>query len=341
MSSAFFAHTKPVSRQSNRPICALVIDAEEDFDWAWPIQGTLHSTTHIRNIRTLHGILTAYGAIPTYLLTYPVLDDADAVRILRRELDQNRCAAGIQLHPWVTPPFDDMPTSRHSFIGNLGADLEERKLTALRRKFKESLGFEPTVYRAGRYGLSHRTAGLLERHGFRIDMSVAPHTSFEIDDGPDYTSYGCQLFWFGKQRYLLEIPLCRSVVGWAGTRAPALYRSFSGARLSGLHVPSILARSRCAERITLSPEGNDIAAMRRLVDGLYAKGQHVLTVSFHSSSLHVGTNPYVRSKADLHYFYDRLSAILEYLATDMSFQFSSIQQVPDLLDAPPGLGCGT
>jgi hypothetical protein len=288
----------------------------------------------MRNVGILHGLLAAYGAIPTYLLTYPMLEDADAIRIVRRELDQNRCAVGVQLHPWVTPPFDDMLALRRSFSGNLAANLEEQKLIALKQKFSDSFGFDPVVYRAGRYGLSHLTGGLLKKHGFRIDTSVAPRTSFAVEGGHDYTSYDCRPFWFGTQRKLLEIPLCRAIVGWAGPFAPALYRGLSGPPLSELHVPSILARSRCAERITLSPEGNDIAAMRRLVNGLHAKGQHVYTLSFHSSSLQVGRNPYVQCKADLHKFYDRLSAALEYLAIDMSFQLASILEVPGLLGAP-------
>jgi hypothetical protein len=340
ISSAFFTNARSVFSQSNRPICVLAIDAEEDFDWELPIQGTQHSTSHMRNIRTLHSILAVYGAIPTYLLTHPMLQDPDVVRIIRRELDNNRCAVGVQLHPWVTPPFDDMLTLNRSFAGNLAANLEEKKLIALKQKFNESFGFDPVVYRAGRYGLSRLTGGLLEKHGFRIDTSVAPRTSFAVQGGPDYTSYDCQPFWFGTQRDLLEIPLCRGVVGWAGALAPALYRRVSSPPLSQLHVPSILARFRCAERITLSPEGNDVAGMRRLVNGLHAKGQPVFALSFHSSSLQAGRNPYVQSKADLHNFYDRLSAILEYLAIDMSVQFASILQVPELLVAPARPGSG-
>ena len=313
----------------------LAIDAEEDFDWELPIQGTLHSTVHIRNIRNLHELLIAYGAIPIYLLTYPVLEDADMVRIIRREVDKNHCAVGVQLHPWVTPPFDDVLTHSRSFSGNLEANMEEKKLLALKRKFRESFGFDPQVYRAGRYGLSHQTGMLLEKHGFTIDTSLAPRTNFMADGGPDYSDYDYQLFWFGAQRNLLEIPLCRGVVGWAGPLASALYRGLSSPLLSELHVPSVLTRSRCAERITLSPEGNDVAAMRRLVHGLRAKGQNIFTLSFHSSSLQAGRNPYVQSRADLHGFYDRLSAILDYLATSMSFQFASILEIPDMLVTPP------
>jgi hypothetical protein len=315
----------------------VAIDTEEDFDWDQPIRGTPHSTSYIRNIRNLHPILGSYGAVPTYLLSYPVLEDADVVRIIRRELDKNRCVVGVHSHPWVTPPFDDVVIRRRSLAGNPEANFEEKKLIALKDKFIESFGFEPVAYRAGRYALSHQTTRLLEKHGFMIDTSVSPRACLEAEGGPDYTGYDSRLFWFGAQRNLLEIPLCRGVVGWGGPLAPALYRSFSSPKLSQLAL-SILARSRCAERITLSPEGNDFGAMGRLVRALHATGQHVFTLSFHSSSLQAGRNPYAQSKADVHGFYDRLSAILDYLSTEMSFQFANILRIPELLvtPAPPG-----
>ena len=71
--------------------------------------------------------------------------------------------------------------------------------------------------------------------------------------------------------------------------------------------------------------------MRRLVHRLLGQGKAIFTLSFHSSSLGIGHNPYVRSKAELHGFYDRLSAILAYLADDLSFSFVSIPQVRERL----------
>jgi hypothetical protein len=334
VSSPFFSTISPAVMRGPGALGTLVIDAEEDFDWEYPIQGTQHSTAHMKNIRLLHTILSSYGIVPTYLLTWPVLENEDVVRIIRTQLDRGQCEAGIQLHPWVTPPFDDVLAHHTSFSGNLDEDFEEKKLVALKTRFREVFGFDSTIYRSGRYGLGSFTSGLLEKHGFLIDTSVAPRTSYRAEGGPDYSLHDYELFWFGRQRRLLEIPLCRSIVGWAGGAAPGLYRMFSAPRLARLHVPSILTRSRCAERITLSPEGNDVAAMRRLVLGLRARGQHVFALSFHSSSLQPGRNPYVRSRAELHGFYDRLSAILDCMVSELSVQFASISQIPGHLAVP-------
>jgi hypothetical protein len=327
----FFPRFSPAVPKEDVLVCAVAIDAEEDFDWLRPVEGTSYSTSCMRSLGDLHEILDTYSVVPTYLLTYPVMEDADAVRILRRLLETGRCVLGVQLHSWVTPPFGGAADIRTSFSGNLAADLEEGKLIALKNRFVARFGFEPRIFRAGRYGLGCQTAALLEKHGFNIDISLAPCTTFEAQGGPDFTDHDYALFWFGERRDLLEIPLCRSIVGWGGGLARTAYRVLSEPRFAALRLGSMLTRSRCAERITLSPEGNDARAMRRLVRRLRAQGQTIFTLSFHSSSLGIGLNPYVRSKADLHSFYDRLSATLAHLADELSFTFASIPQIPEFL----------
>jgi hypothetical protein len=329
-----FGPTQPATPLPGTRLGTIVIDAEEDFDWNTPIQGSHVSTTNMHQIVALQQILRAWNAVPTYLLTYPILEDPDAVRILRRQLEAGHCAVGLQLHPWVTPPFEEVSSARNSFLGNIGPDLEERKLVALKTRFEQCFGFAPTVYRAGRYGLSPHTADLLEKHGLLIDTSLAPQTSFLAEGGPDYTMHDYGLFWFGRRRSVLEVPLCRSVVGWAQGWGAPLYQCLARRHWTQSHVLGLVARLRCAERPTLSPEGNDVAAMRRLVHGLQARGENVLALSFHSSSLEQGRNPYVQTKADLHRFYDRLSGIMNHLVGTLQFQFIRIDQVPDHL-APP------
>jgi hypothetical protein len=327
-----FPGARLATAKTNSPLCTLVVDAEEDFDWLTPVAGTVHSTECMHRICDLHEILRAYGIVPAYLLTYPVLQDPEAVRTLRHHRDLGQCILGVQLHSWVNPPFGGADRQT-SFSGNLDAELEECKLLALKERFVDCFGDPPLVFRAGRYGLGHHTPALLEKHGFHVDTSVAPRTTFEAEGGPDFSEYDYHPFWFGQGRALLEIPLCRSVVGWGGPLARALFRTLSAPRISAWR--SLMTRSRCAERITLSPEGNDLGAMYRLVRHLCARGHTIFPLSFHSSSLHAGRNPYVRSRAELHLFYDRLSGILDHLLTRLSFTFVDILQVPDFLADPP------
>lgn len=327
-----FSNIVPSVPKSDRPVCAVAVDAEEDFDWNTPSPSTEYSTHCMKGIRNLQEILSAYGVVPTYLLTYPILEDSDVVKILRRQISRRQCDVGVQLHPWLNPPFDGNEGT--SFSGNLHPRLEERKLVELKRRFIQCFGVKPSIYRAGRYALGRNTASLLEKHGFTIDTSLAPRTTSTDDDGPDHACYDYQVFWFGEQRRLLELPLCRSIVGWGGRAAAPIYRSLVTPTLSRLRISSIVTRLRLAERITLSPEGNDVAAMLRLVRHLRSRGQTIFVLSFHSSSLAIGRNPYVQTKAQLHSFYDRLSSVLNTLA--MHFEFASLAELPKYLkEVPP------
>ena len=317
-----------------RPLCTILIDAEEDFDWDQPVNGISYNVDCMRHLADLQTVAGAYGAVPTYLLTYPVMQDAGIVAALRARIARGQCQVGIQLHPWVTPPFTESADIRNSFATNLGPELEEKKLVELIRLFRACFGSDPAVYRAGRYGVGPHTPALLEKHGLTVDTSLAPCTSSAEEQGPDFSGDDYQTFWFGGSRRLLEVPLCRGIVGWGGDPAARVYRrlatSQSGGVLSSV-LPGLLARSRCAERITLSPEGNDVSAAARLVRDLTRRGEGVLALSLHSSSLSVGHNPYVKTREDLHMLFDRLSAILDMLAERFDARFVAAADLPGLL----------
>jgi len=330
-----FPNARPALPRSDDPILTMAVDAEEDFDWDRPVHGTPYTTGHMREIRDLQAIAGAYGLRPTYLLTYPVLEDTEVVRILERHLRRGECDVGVQLHPWVTPPFTGDGGTSASYSGNLPREVEARKLESLGRRFAERFGRAPRIYRAGRYGLSRHTAAALEEFGFEIDTSLAPRTDFSPEGGPDYSGHDYQPFWFGRRRALLELPLCRSIVGWGGRRAPGIYRALADNPAPLRQgVAAALTRVRCAERITLSPEGNDRRAMIRLVRRLTAAGHRIFVLSLHSSSLAVGRSPYVRDRAELHHLYDRLSAVLDFMARQPGARFAGLAEIPALLRAP-------
>jgi hypothetical protein len=332
---SWFINARPARRRPGEPlICTILVDAEEDFDWNRPVNGTPYDVDCMRHLADLQSIVGAYGAVPTYLLTYPVMRDAGIVSALRARVARGQCQVGIQLHPWVTPPFTEPTAIRNSFMTNLSFVQEEAKLQALIEMFRACFGTGPLVFRAGRYGLGQSTPALLEKHGLLIDTSLAPCTSSTDEQGPDFSAHDYQTFWFGASRRLLELPLCRSIVGWGGYPAALLYRKIAAGSSTGSLariLPGLLARARCAERITLSPEGNDAPAAARLVRSLAARGQGVLALSLHSSSFSVGRNPYVRNNADLHKCFDRLSAILDRLSGDFNTRFVASTELPDLL----------
>ncbi len=329
--AGWFARPVAAIERPGPPACTIVIDTEEDFPWADPVEGTPDNTGHLRHLPELQAVFGAFGAIPAYMVTWRVLEDPDAVALLRRECEAARCTLGLHLHPWVTPPLLGLRDHRLSFAGNLAPDIEAAKLRALAARFESAFGFPARTYRAGRYGLGPATPALLEEMGITVDTSVAPRSDFSAEGGPDYGGFDYAPFWFGASRRVLELPLGRAIVGFAGSHAPALYRAaHGGIPLAG----SLVTRLRLAERMTLSPEGHDAPTMIRLVRRLAARGQTIYPVSFHSSSIWPGQNPYVTSPAEQRQFYDRLSAVLAHMRDRAGAAFLALDDAPGRFVAP-------
>src|SRR3954452_8499931 len=86
------------------PVLIVVIDTEEEFDWAKPLDPKARSTDNIRHQFLAQAIMDRHGIVPTYVVDYPVADSPEAVSVLRAINDEGRCEIGAHLHPWVSPP---------------------------------------------------------------------------------------------------------------------------------------------------------------------------------------------------------------------------------------------
>ena len=291
-------------RYLEKPSLVVIVDTEEEFDWAQP-QPFSRDATGIGNIKHLgkaQRLLERSGVRPTYVIDYPVASQEAGFCQIREWLEAGRCELGAHLHPWVNPPFTEEPSRFNSFAGNLAPALERAKLSRLTETIEENFGYRPKIYRAGRYGIGPATADILVDLGYEIDSSVVPYTDYSGEGGPNFNRLSRELFWFGPGRRLLEIPL---TVDWCGlirrfghSLGPQLM-SRAGERT---HLPELFARSNLLERIYLSPEGMNLAQLKRLTETLLAMGTRVFVFSFHSTSLAPGNTPFVRNAAELDVF---------------------------------------
>jgi hypothetical protein len=294
------------------PRLIVVVDTEEAFDWTKSHSRSETDVTHIGEQRHAQRIYESYRVRPTYVVDYPVATQEFGYRPLREWLDDDKCEIGSHLHPWVNPPFDEELTVRNTYPGNLPAPLEREKLARLTGAIAEHFQRQPTVYKAGRYGIGSATSSVLEELGYRVDLSVVPHTDFAADGGPDFCGIDVDPFWFGASRTLLEIPL---TVGWCGMlrRYGEVLQPFlmTQAR-ERLHLPGVFARLGLFERIRLTPEGIAFAEMKRLTETLLAAGKRLFCLTYHSPSLVAGQTPYVRNDADRDRFLRSIEQYCEY-----------------------------
>jgi phosphatidylinositol alpha-1,6-mannosyltransferase len=337
-----FPAAEPIRLPAGAPILCIIVDAEEEFQWGRPVSAHGHTTASIRHQSRAHEVFACYDAKPTYLVTYPVVSDPVAVDVLRSLLTDGRCDIGAQLHPWVTPPFVGGNEERLSFPGNLPMALERDKLHRLAEAIREKFELQPTVYKAGRYGFGPSTSALLQDEGFLVDTSLIPRTRYTDYGGPDFSRFDYGPFWFGNCRRLLELPVTRALTGLLASRMPAIYTRSDEPPFRAVRTAGVLARTGLMERITLSPEGSDLAAMRRLTRALLRRGERVFTLSYHSPSLDAGNTPYVRSRHDLTVFLDRLSGYLSFFSGELGGIFMTARELHDRLAAGtlPGIDTG-
>ncbi len=193
------------------PVLTVVVDTEEEFSWDKDFDA---GATSVRNISCLvlaQDIMDRYGAVPTYVIDYPVASSPEACAILRAIADSGRCEIGAHLHPWVNPPHESPVDAWHSYPANLPPALELSKLKALTDIIADGFGRRPIVYKAGRYGVGTATTEILATLGYQVDVSVVPHTNFSNDLGPDFTRIAA--IPFQTLRGIAVLPLSVGFVG--------------------------------------------------------------------------------------------------------------------------------
>lgn len=309
----------------------VTIDTEEDFDWDKPFSRVHHGLASLSRLAECQTYFETRGVSPIYLVDWPVLSEPAATALLRGAVARGAAEVGAQLHPWVTPPFEEVVNARNSYAGNLPEQLQLAKTRALRDRIAEAIGVAPLVYRAGRYGLGPLTASILADLGFRCDTSVRAGFDYRAGHGPDYRQFPLRPWWVDAA--LLEVPLTSLFLGPLGEGA---YHRL--ARLGATSL-SLATRLGLVERIALTPEGIPAARACAAIDSALEQGLPLLNFSFHSPSLAPGHTPYVRTDSDLAAFYGWWDQILAHLgrrrvrATTVAEVLAVAGRSPDLPSA--------
>ena len=287
----------------------LTVDTEEEFDWDGQFSATEHGLKHLRAIAEFQQFAENTGVVPTYLVDWPIATSRRAQEMLGEYVRRGTAEIGIQLHPWVNPPFEEEVNAYNSYAGNLPHRLEREKFLRLQDRIVESFDCTPQIYRAGRYGLGSQSAQMLKDARVAIDSSVRSLYDYSPGHGPDYSRHPLEPYWVDEERKLLELPL--TTVFWGMLRHQGRWLFPQMAKLPKAN--GMLARAGLLERIALTPEGVPKEAALRGIDIALDDGLPLLVLSFHSPSLMPGMTPYVRNEDDLDELYDWLRGVYAYL----------------------------
>ncbi|MXO64294.1 polysaccharide deacetylase family protein [Altericroceibacterium endophyticum] len=291
------------------PHFLITVDTEEEFDWAAPFARDAYRLEQFPQLARFQEFCEYENVAPIYLVDWPISHSDEAAEILSPALQAGRAEIGIQLHPWVNPPFEEAVTRYNSFAGNLPAALEQAKLENLIEAIETKLGAKPIIYRAGRYGFGENTIDALTANGVTIDTSIRPHFDYSHDGGPDYRNYPSHPFWLNEDHSLLELPLTSVFWGMLRKQGPVLHPLAERFPLLG----GAMSRLALLERIPLTPEGITADEAIRAIDMALDEELPLLVFAFHSSSLLPGSTSYISNERDLEHFYGWWRRIFAYL----------------------------
>jgi hypothetical protein len=259
-----------------------------------------------------------------------------AVEILREIRDGGGGEIGAHLHPWNTPPVEDVFLMRNSMMKNLPAALQLAKLRELTTTLRNAFGVSPTTFRAGRYGLGTEAVCALRACGYQVDSSVTPFVSWQaVDDGPTFVGAPLNAYRIGVQRNvvepeaggpLVEIPLTSGYTRFSSRRWPMLHRVLHAGPLRKSRIAGLASRLGFAKLVVLSPEFLSVRDMLALSRGALAGGVRHLQMTLHSPSLCPGLTPWISTAAEVDGMYASIDRYVEGLSRMASVRCATVSE---------------
>ena len=319
----------------------LSVDTEEEWDWSGPFPEKQFSVKNIAEIPAFQLFCQELGIKPTYLVDYPVANDAVSAKILRN-LANDYCEIGAHLHPWANPPYAEKTTKSLSHVVNLPIEQVEAKLQKLVDAIKINIGVEPTSFRTGRWGINGEVITLLNNYQFEVDSSIYPlyqNDYFSCESAPGH-HYMPSLSDTNKAdnsptHNILEIPVTCGFNRSNYTLSQRIHRLFEQPPFSWLKFNGALWHSFLLRKIYLSPELCSSKDMIRLIDNKLLNGDSCFHMYLHSSSLIdnvTGLNNEVHAREKI---CQRIHKVITHLAEVADIEFLTLTQAKSVLQGIP------
>lgn len=296
-------------------LLTITIDTECDHDKAWAKSDPLTFDSICEGIpNRLQPIFNDIGAIPTYLLTVEVLEDANSVRALSALSGTHEL--GTHLHAGFIAPEKKYTNyagvDGREYQREYPAEVELAKLRNLTDLFELQFGYRPTSFRAGRFGAGSHTIAALSELGYKVDTSVVPHKRFGEDRA-------CNI----DYRKAPEQPYF-----------PAKHSLVQLGNSPVLELPVTMYKRPLHSAKWFRPWRSTVDQMKSIVHYYlkrYASKNFItLNMMFHSMEVIPGASPYPQTDEEVNRFIDDLCNILQW-CKKQGIDFSSASQIASLV----------
>jgi hypothetical protein len=315
-------HHRQVTLMGAKPKLLILIHTEEEFDWGKPFSRESRGVFHIPRLLEYQEMFSQFHASVAYAVSYPVAENESSASFIKEVSESfENVTIGMHCHPWVNPPYDEVVNSFNSYPGNLPFNQEKEKLVKLYEKIEENIGSSPEFYLAGRYGIGNNTYNILNDLGVKTDFSPMPFYDYSAQDGPNFSQSSTRVT---VDQNILVIPHSSGFIGWLskGGEKPALlnYR-----QLVKLRITSAFSILGGFSQVILTPEGFSLKQMKALTIKLIKSNHDTIVLSFHSTSIVPGLNPFVSNLIERTHFFEQLQQYLEFYVEELNGEFLSLK----------------
>ncbi|HKZ56267.1 MAG TPA: polysaccharide deacetylase family protein [Thermodesulfovibrionales bacterium] len=314
----------------------ITIDTEED-NWA-SYNPTGDTLENIKQIPLLQQLFNDFKVTPTYLVTYSVAADKEAVSILRNILEGGQCEIGTHCHPWNTPPFEEENNPKNRMLCNLPVDLQYRKIKFLHDTIQRNFDIRPISFRSGRWGYNKVVAENIYKLGYKIDTSIISCMDWTSFHGPDFSNVSPSPFRFSYDNifkettngHLIEVPATVGFLQSSFTTSNYIFNLLRQKPFKPFKLIGLLYRLHMVNKVWLSPEVSNASNMIKLVQRLRENNLHFINMFFHSSSLKAGLTPFVKTKDGEKRFFQCLREFFAY-TRDAGIESIKLKDVAELI----------
>lgn len=298
-----------------KPFFLITIDTEGDNLWEPQRDITVENARFIPRFQTL---CEKYGLKPVYLTDYEMACSEFFQDFGKDVVRRGVAEIGMHLHAWNTPPdhpltYDDMAT--RPYLIEYPSHIIRKKIDYLTKFLQDIFQIPIVSHRAGRWAFNNFYAQCLAAQKYRVDCSVTPLISWELQKGDPSKKGGSQYVRFPHHAYfvdlndisrpgnskLLEVPL--TVI----SQRPKT-RAFMPLWMFRYRYTAMLVHYVCPVA-WLRPNGRNVNQMIGILDVALQEKRDYVEFMLHSSELMPGGSPTFRTENDISQLYDHLEML--------------------------------
>jgi len=144
-------------------------------------------TELLRLAARLQIVARKYGIKPTWLVGPEALRHPGSLEPLARWQREGEAEVGGWLDAEALPPSVVLENHGRPFLTDYPGSVMEEKLTWFTQNLEKTFDHKPVTIRAARPAVDDRYYALLAKLGYRVDLTVVPHSQFDTSDFSGYS----------------------------------------------------------------------------------------------------------------------------------------------------------